>query len=74
MHTPQIRSIYVINSMVLTFNDRAQQMSEYQGTREEVLEKALRDAPDEARFYGPEGEMAVAEWRAAHPDRLPEEE
>lgn len=49
------------NGMVMVFDENGQQMSDYQGPKEEVWEKILRDAPQDASFEG--GTWATGEMK-----------
>ena len=48
------------DGMVMVFDQRGEQLTEYVGHFDRVREKILRDAPPEARFgYFPNGEMEL---------------
>ena len=50
---PTIAHVYLWdNNMVMTFDQNGQQMPEYQGTKEEVWEKIMRDKTDETVIGG----------------------
>jgi len=48
------------DGMVMVFDERGEQIPQYQGRYDEVKESILRDAPPEARFgYFPTGELEL---------------
>ena len=48
------------DGMVIVFDERGEQIPQYQGRYEEVRESILRDAPQEARFgYFPKNELEL---------------
>lgn len=48
------------DGMVIVFDERGEQIPQYQGRYDEVKESILRDAPPEARFgHFPTGELEL---------------
>lgn len=55
------------NGMVIVFDEKGEQLPEYQGRYEEAKDKILADAPPSARFFNAEwmvsgGEIPREEW------------
>lgn len=55
------------NGMVMVFDEKGEQLPEYQGRYEEVKDKILADAPQSARFFRAVwmvsgGEIPREEW------------
>ena len=61
-------AIRLKNNMVVVFDEKGEQIPEYQGQYDEVKEKILRDAPPDAVFshgftnYGKSQEVPREEW------------
>ena len=52
MSKPIIRAVMRFeNDMIMVFDNRGKQITEYQGQYEQIKESILRDAPSDAYFY-----------------------
>jgi hypothetical protein len=52
----QISKVYLFSTMVMTFDERGEQMSHYQGRADKVADRISADA-------GPDVEFHCADWR-----------